>query len=151
MKVGTDGVLLGAWALGGSRVLDIGTGTGLVALMMAQRFPQSVVDAIDIDEEACRQAADWFAPGWRLYNECTILTRDPNDPNKMKEYRPDRVMERNGRFVVVDFKFAAPNDEHKRQVATYMALLRQMGNSNVKGYLWYVYSNKIVEIEAETI
>ena len=38
MKVGTDGVLLGAWALGGSRVLDIGTGTGLVALMMAQRF-----------------------------------------------------------------------------------------------------------------
>ena len=52
MKVGTDGVLLGAWALGGSRVLDIGTGTGLVALMMAQRFPQSVVDAIDIDEEA---------------------------------------------------------------------------------------------------
>ena len=53
MKVGTDGVLLGAWALGGSRVLDIGTGTGLVALMMAQRFPQSVVDAIDIDEEAC--------------------------------------------------------------------------------------------------
>ena len=58
MKVGTDGVLLGAWALGGSRVLDIGTGTGLVALMMAQRFPQSVVDAIDIDEEACRQAAE---------------------------------------------------------------------------------------------
>ena len=40
MKVGTDGVLLGAWALGGSRVLDIGTGTGLVALMMAQRFPR---------------------------------------------------------------------------------------------------------------
>ena len=58
MKVGTDGVLLGAWALGGSKVLDIGTGTGLVALMMAQRFPQSVVDAIDIDEEACRQAAE---------------------------------------------------------------------------------------------
>ena len=53
MKVGTDGVLLGAWALGGSRVLDIGTGTGLVALMMAQRFPQSVVDAIDIDDDFC--------------------------------------------------------------------------------------------------
>ena len=39
MKVGTDGVLLGSWAAGGRRILDIGTGTGLIALMMAQRFP----------------------------------------------------------------------------------------------------------------
>lgn len=58
MKVGTDGTLLGAWAKGGSRILDIGTGTGLVALMMAQRFPLSIVEAIDIDADACAQAAD---------------------------------------------------------------------------------------------
>ena len=38
MKVGTDGVLLGSWADGGDRILDIGTGTGLIALMMAQRI-----------------------------------------------------------------------------------------------------------------
>lgn len=56
MKVGTDGTLLGAWAHGGSRVLDIGTGTGLLALMMAQRFPASQITAIDIDGEACEQA-----------------------------------------------------------------------------------------------
>ena len=56
MKVGTDGVLLGAWAPGGARVLDIGTGTGLIALIMAQRFGGSVVDAIDIDADACKQA-----------------------------------------------------------------------------------------------
>ena len=36
MKVGTDGVLLGAWARGGERILDVGTGSGLIALMMAQ-------------------------------------------------------------------------------------------------------------------
>ncbi len=36
MKVGTDGVLLGAWASGGKRILDIGSGTGLISLMMAQ-------------------------------------------------------------------------------------------------------------------
>lgn len=56
MKVGTDGTLLGAWANGGLRVLDIGTGTGLIALMMAQRFPEAHVTAIDIDQGACLQA-----------------------------------------------------------------------------------------------
>lgn len=57
MKVGTDGVLLGAWSQGGSCILDIGTGTGVIALMMAQRFPDAQVTAIDIDDGAVRQAA----------------------------------------------------------------------------------------------
>jgi len=56
MKVGTDGTLLGAWAHGGNRILDVGTGTALIALMMAQRFPQAMVTGIDIDEEAILQA-----------------------------------------------------------------------------------------------
>ena len=56
MKVGTDGVLLGAWARGGSRVLDVGTGTGIIALMMAQRYPEAHILGIDIDEGAVRQA-----------------------------------------------------------------------------------------------
>lgn len=56
MKVGTDGVLLGAWARGGKRILDIGTGTGLIALMMAQRYEQSHVTAIEIDTDAAQQA-----------------------------------------------------------------------------------------------
>lgn len=58
MKVGTDGVLLGAWAEGGRRILDIGTGTGLIALMMAQRFTDACVDAIDANADACRLASE---------------------------------------------------------------------------------------------
>ena len=58
MKVGTDGTLLGAWARGGLRVLDIGTGTGLIALMMAQRCPEAQVTAIDIDAGAVDQARE---------------------------------------------------------------------------------------------
>lgn len=58
MKVGTDGVLLGAWAQGGARTLDAGTGTGVIALMMAQRYPEAQVTAIDIDEGAVRQAKE---------------------------------------------------------------------------------------------
>lgn len=56
MKVGTDGVLLGAWAQGGDTILDVGTGTGVIALMMAQRYPKAFVTAIDLDEGAVRQA-----------------------------------------------------------------------------------------------
>ena len=60
MKVGTDGVLLGAWAplQDGTKVLDIGTGSGLIALMLAQRFPSSSILGIDIDEAAVSQARE---------------------------------------------------------------------------------------------
>ena len=58
MKVGTDGVLLGAWAPGGKRILDVGSGTGLISLMMAQRFPEAQVLGIDMDGEACEEAAE---------------------------------------------------------------------------------------------
>lgn len=62
MKVGTDGVLLGVWANTEKcqRILDIGTGTGLVALMLAQRGT-AMLDAIDIDSDACLQARENIA------------------------------------------------------------------------------------------
>jgi tRNA1Val (adenine37-N6)-methyltransferase len=59
MKVGTDGVLLGAWCeVGGrKRILDVGTGTGLISLMLAQRS-QALITAIDVDEKAVSQARE---------------------------------------------------------------------------------------------
>ena len=63
MKVGTDGVLLGAWASvpePGSRVLDVGTGTGLIALMIAQRSRDTMVDALEIDPSSAGQAEENF-------------------------------------------------------------------------------------------
>ena len=52
MKVGTDSDLLGALSVGGERILDIGTGTGVLALMMAQRCPEARITAVEIDGEA---------------------------------------------------------------------------------------------------
>jgi len=58
MKVGTDGVLLGAWAshTNPNNILDIGTGTGLIALMLAQRYPNASIQAIEIEKKAFEKA-----------------------------------------------------------------------------------------------
>ena len=63
MKVGTDGVLLGAWCPvdGARHVLDVGTGCGVIALMVAQRNPEAIIDGIDIDHGAVEEAAHNFA------------------------------------------------------------------------------------------
>lgn len=63
MKVGTDGVLLGAWAPVDHRpfsILDVGAGTGLIALMLAQRSHAEQIDGIEIDDDAYEQAVDNF-------------------------------------------------------------------------------------------
>lgn len=63
MRVGTDCVLIGAWcsAEGRQRILDVGTGTGVVALIVAQRSPIAVVDAVEIDDESFEEASENFA------------------------------------------------------------------------------------------
>jgi tRNA1Val (adenine37-N6)-methyltransferase len=70
MKVGTDGVLLGAWVnvdtAQAQQALDVGCGTGLIAIMLAQRAPLAQVDAVEVEELACRQAAQNAADsGWK--------------------------------------------------------------------------------------
>ena len=49
-------------------------------------------------------------------------------------------------MIVVDFKFGKPKTEYHEQVREYMDLLHKMGHENIKGYLWYVYNNKIEEV-----
>jgi tRNA1Val (adenine37-N6)-methyltransferase len=63
MKIGTDGVLLGAWTPIDNNpfsILDIGAGTGIIALMLAQRSNAEQIDALEIDEEAYEQSVDNF-------------------------------------------------------------------------------------------
>ena len=87
--------------------------------------------------------ASWFSPRWTLFNECTILSVEDGE---VHEHRPDRVMTDGNEWIVVDFKFGHPDPEYHTQVRRYMDLLSSMGHQNIKGYLWYVYSNKIEEV-----
>jgi tRNA1Val (adenine37-N6)-methyltransferase len=113
MKVGTDGVLLAAWTNlnGAQRILDIGTGTGLIALMLAQRS-QAKIDAVEIDLAACLQAREnvarspWFyritvhhcslqyytPPGEKLYN--LLVANPPFFTNVSKSVTPARTLAR---------------------------------------------------------
>lgn len=61
LKVSTEACILGAWATapaGATRLLDVGTGTGLLALMLAQRYPLATIDAVELAEPAARQATE---------------------------------------------------------------------------------------------
>ena len=63
MKIGTDAVLLGAWCSLENRpfsILDIGAGTGIIALMLAQRSNAELIDALEIDDDAYEQCVDNF-------------------------------------------------------------------------------------------
>lgn len=87
---------------------------------------------------------DWFSDRWEIFNECSIISMNKG---KMEVHRPDRVMKDDNETIVVDFKFGKPRQEYHDQVKGYMDLLSGMGHPNVKGYLWYVYPNKIVEVK----
>lgn len=89
MKVGTDGVLLGAWARVEHchRILDMGTGTGLVALMAAQRSHADIV-AIDLDAEAVAQAAENVAASpWA--GRIQVLEADAREISNSQSTHPE--------------------------------------------------------------
>ena len=92
------------------------------------------------------KVADWFSDRWTLYNECAILTYADDH---VTERRPDRVMSDGHEWIVVDFKFGSPKSDYHDQVREYMQLIRDMHPDealSIRGYLWYIYSNKIEEV-----
>ena len=90
------------------------------------------------------KVSDWFSDKWNLFNECSIIRTDEH--GELVERRPDRVMTDGEHTIVVDFKFGGQREEYHQQVREYMQLLQQMGHPQVEGYLWYVYSNQIKEV-----
>lgn len=90
------------------------------------------------------QTAPWFDGSWQLFREVAILSRDAGD--RLLVRRPDRVMVRDNKTIVVDFKFGKPREEHDAQVREYLGLLSDMGRPSPRGFLWYVFTNTVVEV-----
>lgn len=93
MKVTTDGCLFGAWVAqqvseeqhDAKDMMDIGTGTGLLTLMVAQKNPRLIIDAIEIDDNACKQARQNIAEAG-LKNEIRVLHDNIHHEKSGKKY-----------------------------------------------------------------
>lgn len=90
---------------------------------------------------------EWFSGKMEVKTETFLLL----PPAMQKKYgfskRPDRVMFSEDKCIVVDYKFGVVEDQsHKKQVRTYTTLLESMGYQNVTAYLWYVDSNRVMQI-----
>ncbi len=94
MKVGTDGVLLGAWVGTDEqpqRILDVGTGTGLIAIMLAQRTAAAQVDAVELDQDAALQAKQ-NAESSPWAERISILHQNFNDFARLSTSRYDLII-----------------------------------------------------------
>ena len=109
-KVGTDAVLIGAWARVGKAkfVLDVGTGTGIIALMMAQKS-QAQIDAIDIEQSSFEQALENAAHS-HWHNRIRVLRHSLQDFIKAASKKYDIIIS-NPPYFVDSYK--APDEERK--------------------------------------
>jgi ATP-dependent exoDNAse (exonuclease V) beta subunit len=84
------------------------------------------------------QVADWFMPGNEVMTEAGILL-----PSGITR-RPDRVIFKDGKTIIIDFKFGEENPHYAEQVDQYRNLMIDMGYKNIEAFIWYVDKNKIV-------
>lgn len=86
------------------------------------------------------EARLWFEKGLEVYNETSFLMPD----SQLK--RPDRIIIKDGRATIIDFKFGAESSSHNRQIKQYVSILEKMGYPVEKACLWYVDAGKIINV-----
>lgn len=95
-------------------------------------------------------AGQWFSNQWRVLREDTVLSLvSVNGQPEVIDRRMDRVMIHDDEVIVLDYKFAGQKDAYLAQVREYIGLLRRMGYSSVRGYLWYAFANQLVEVSSD--
>ncbi len=110
--------------------------SGEISSQQAERLSELLEEALLSDP----RIEDWFSGQWQIFNERAIVV-----PGEYQTKRPDRVMVQGDRAVVVDYKFGLPSPKYSKQVGQYAELLKSMGYSDIKGYLWYVNEAQVEE------
>ncbi len=154
MKVCTDACVFGAWADHGeaNRILDIGTGTGLLALMTAQRSTSAQIDAVEIDAEAAEQAIENVANS--LFSERIKVVLAP-----VQDYAPKYLYDSiivNPPFFQDDLRSpdAAVNQAHHATTLNFLDLLTALARLLEENGCWHVLlppaeSEKLTKLAAE--
>lgn len=109
---------------------------GVLTEQEAEELRQYIANALSNEV-----VAEWFDGSWEsLRSERDIIFNG-------RSWRPDRVIIRGDRAVVVDYKFGSiAQESHRRQIIRYAELLQQMGYKSVSGYLWYVVRQEVEKI-----
>lgn len=84
--------------------------------------------------------SDWFEPGTQVMREAEILM--PSGRSR----RPDRIILKSGRTILIDFKFGEENAHYSAQLREYRDLLIKMGYKNIESFIWYADQNKIITV-----
>jgi hypothetical protein len=109
--------------------------------MSGDMTAQEAVDAESMLSERLAEVDHrrWYHDG-EVLNEMSLINSDG------KIYRPDRVILREGKVIIIDYKFGEQDDRYVGQLRKYADIWRRMGYDWVEAYLWYVISGDIVEI-----
>jgi hypothetical protein len=89
--------------------------------------------------------ASWFTPEWHVRTEVPILLPEGT------ENRIDRLLTKDKKAIVIDFKTGAPLKSDQRQVVSYIDILRRMNFTDIEGYLLYIKDNQVVSVTADKI
>ena len=92
----------------------------------AEQFTRAIEKTLSDPE-----ISGWFDGSWKVRNEASVLGR-------FGKLRPDRVMEKKGRTVILDYKFGKPEPSHERQMKKYVEVLQRMGYTSVEGHVLYI-------------
>jgi len=110
-------------------------------LVLEGKLPEEEADAIETRVNQLIKTpgvSEWFLPGNEVLKEAGILLTTGHTR------RPDRVVIKDGKAIIIDFKFGGENHLYIEQVNLYRSLLADMGYKNIEAYIWYVDKNKIV-------
>ena len=110
----------------------------LQAVRDGELEPERKDDVLRLLSERISSRSEWFpVSGTAILNETSLFDTDG------REWRPDRVVIRDGKVTVIDYKFGEHNPHYRKQVARYAAIYRRLGYEDVSTAIWYVPSDEV--------